>query len=158
MKRTLSIVFTIFIFSAILAFFFNKPKFEKDTDQFGRAFNAERIKLGVPVIEEHWVAHHAGSTGALWMNKSHRIQSQSAHHSSKRTRIENKKWISDEDDFDRFVNDSVSHLVVYIYNVDSNLWKCTLSIHRFNSYPPSRAQTISLTQADSIIGSWGLKR
>jgi hypothetical protein len=73
MKRKYSIVFTVVILGLVAGYFVSRPKFNEDTDQFGKSFNNERTKIGIPKIEENWVAHHPDSTGTTWMNISHQL-------------------------------------------------------------------------------------
>jgi len=158
MRQTLSILFTVIVVGLVIGHFLNRPKFKADTDEFGRPFNNRRKQIGLPIIEDSWVAHNSDSTGATWMNKTHRLLTKDAHHFAKSIIINNERLISEEDSYSKFVSDSVDNRVVYLYNLDTKKWDCTLSVHHYGTYPPSKAVQLNLTQADSILESWGLSR
>jgi len=158
MKKIYSITLTVIIAGLVIGYFLNKPKYDSDTDTFGRSFNETRIKLGLPVIEEAWVAHNSDSLGAVWMNKSHVVETKDAHHFAKKVRLGKGELLNEEDSFNKYLNDSVASRVIYLYTFDTKQWDCELNIHYFRAYPPSKVIPLTLVQADSILTDWGLRR
>ena len=114
--------------------------------------------MGLPVIEDSWVAHNSDSSGATWMNESHRLLTKDAHHFAKTVTMEKGRLTNEEDSYNKFISDSVDNRVIYLYNFDTKEWTCKLSIHYYRTYPPSEVLQLDLKQADSIINSWGLSR
>src|SRR6478609_5680626 len=104
MKKIYSITLTVIIAGLVIGYFLNKPKYDSDTDTFGRSFNETRIKLGLPVIEEAWVAHNSDSLGAVWMNKSHVVETKDAHHFAKKVRLGKGELLNEEDSFNKYLN------------------------------------------------------
>ena len=66
--------------------------------------------------------------------------------------------ISEEDSYNKFLNDSVDCRIIYEYYYITKQWRCKMSTHGYQSYPPSEAVELTIVQADSIINSWGLTR
>jgi len=158
MKKIYSITFTIIIAELVIGYFFTKPRYDSNTDTFGRSFNEARIKIGLPIIEEGWVAHYPDSSGVDWMNKSHIVETKDAHHLAKKVRLNKHKLLSEEDSFNKYLNDSVASRLTYLYTFDTKHWDCELSIHYFRTYPPGKVVPLTLVQADSILTDWGLSR
>jgi len=158
MKQRFSVAFTIIILGTVIGFFINRPRFKKDTNDFGRSFNNERQKIGVPKIEENWFAHNSDSTGTTRMNKSHLLETKAPHHFAKSVELSKGQLISEEDSYNKFLNDSVDCRIFYEYSYGTKQWHCKMSTHHYGSYPPSEVVELTLIQADSIINSWGLTR
>ena len=155
MRRRLSITFTIIIIGLVIGYILNRPKYKTDMDDFGKSYNKVRSQIGVPPIEDSWVAHKSDSAGATWMNASHGLLTKDAHHFAKRVRMDNGRLTYEEDSYNKFLNDSVDNRVVYLYNFDTKEWTCKLSIHYYRAYPPDDVRELNLKQADSIINSRG---
>jgi hypothetical protein len=158
MNLKFSIALTVIILGLVLGYFLNKPKFRNESIDFGKSFNSEREKIGIPKIESNWVAFDIDSIEVTWMNKSHMIETHNAHHFAKHTVTSHGQLISEEDSYNKITNDSVDNRVIYKYHFATKMWNCKLSIHKYRAYPPSRPIDLKLEQADSILKSWDLSR
>jgi hypothetical protein len=127
-------------------------------ERYGISYNSKREKIGIPLIEDSWIAHQGDSSGVTWMNKSHRLLTKEAHHFAKDIVFRQGHLISEEDSFNKFLNDSVDQRVSYVYTFKTKRWTCEVSTHYYRSYPPSESENISIHSADSILKQWGLRR
>lgn len=126
--------------------------------EYGHVYNSERIKNGIPIIEDGWTtASKKNDTIQFWGNVKEFKENGAWHHLKKIT-LNDSLLISEEDTYNYNVNrkEKYSLLIHYDYSAPSEWyhWSCKLIPNQ--NY--GEEQLISLEVADSILNSWGLSR
>jgi len=141
--------------------------FEQPTPRFGKEFNAERERLGVPIIPDEWIVTIVSSQGTKWSNpdKEDIIDSRIPFHVSKGIYYGTGELISETDSYfgmDDWVdlegNVSRESLdITYNYQIDENDWKKHLGWSAFyRSQETMPGKEITLEEAIKILQEWNI--
>lgn len=91
---------------------------DRSSNNFGFKYNAERRDFGIPIVEKHWDYSFATESIILWESNANEIDF-TGRHIGKIIKLRDGIRLSEEDDFYRRINDSVTQLVVVKYAFDN---------------------------------------
>ena len=131
------------------------------THQYGLEYNKERIKKGIPIIEDNFILKNHFRKDVMGWGLPGSLDEMRTYHYFKGIRLNSdaSKILFEDDLFHTRINDSLSYRLFLTYNYQNeNHWECEL-LHdiRKPSYREIK-DSVSLIQADSILSSWGLSR
>ncbi len=137
--------------------------------KYGPEYNAERMKVGLPILPENWKLVYSGTDGAWWLNPEADAKERARIpvHSTKSVSYEEGVLISDGDSYygskdytnqDGTFREFVG--ITYHFKVGKNDrpgqqlgWDAI----RCDAAEPY-GKYISLEEAEAILNSWGLER
>lgn len=151
----LSIVVVVTIVSFVWTSF---EEVEERYFQYGKDFNSTRDSLNIPLIEDNWVTREANEWRRSWRAPGRGIGTIQPIHLSKTSIFQGDTLVIEEDRFHYETDDSIAFRVVYKYQFDNGTWDCEFIRYRKEKYPPSNSWSLTLEQADSLLGEWGLSR
>jgi hypothetical protein len=127
--------------------------------KYGPEFNPERIKRGIPVIEEGWKREEylVGKDQTVYYS-SHKHSKAKAYHHDKSFIIKDDS-INHEQDFYIAHFDTHKYELILNYNYALNDWDSTTFI--FIDKTKKRdyhLKHVNISKSDSILSSWGLSR
>jgi hypothetical protein len=127
--------------------------------KYGQEYNLERIKRGIPIVEKHWDKHPVSDEEHhIWDDGKH-LKEKEIYHLCKYVDLKDNAIISEEDLFHIKINDTMAYKVVVCYNyLEKDPWRCELLKDVKNSTQKVTFSNITINQADSLLGSWGLSR
>jgi len=136
--------------------------------KYGPEYNAERMKVGLPVLPENWKLVDSGPDGAAWLNPEANAKERSRIpvHSEKHVRYENGILISEGDSYygsQDYTNIDGTYRefigITYHFKVSRNdrLQKLGWTATRCDAVEPY-CKDISLEEAEAILKAWGLQR
>ena len=159
---SLSIVFMI-------AGFCGCALFKRPEPNYGKEYNPERRKVGVPVIPDDWKLDSVLRDEARWVNPD-RIEKRDRHipvHWSKYLNYRTGTLLSETDIYygkNTYTNSEGTYLekllITYHYQVDNYDYKKTIgwSIVLYNATMSGFGQDISLEEAEAVLKEWGIQR
>ena len=100
----------------------------KKTNTYGFDYNEERIKLGIPLIENDWVPLFPVADLIEWGAPKVLFKLDKPQHLTKAIHIENGHRIYEEDTYLKYENDSLSLEIEirYTFQHSSDPWSCYL--------------------------------
>lgn len=133
-------------------------KREQCPDSYGLDYNDNRLELGMPIIEPDWIIHDCDTNFVYWSNRQNRVLSESPVHLWKRVYLSSKNLVKEEDVFHYESNtDKAYRLVVHWYPDNINSSDFRLITYFKGMFPPTTGQDIILSEADSIMKTWGFE-
>jgi len=127
-------------------------------ERYGKTFNSERRKIGLPSIEESWTLRISDSSHTQWSHKAIYNTRDVPEHIWKTLYFNDSTLIAEEDAFNYDQRDSIGdRLIVTSYFGTSDSMKFEFSRHYYKSYPPSEMHEVSFSFADSLLRHWGFK-
>lgn len=133
-------------------------KSDKCNDLFGLAYNQNRIELDIPIIEPDWIIHDCDTNFVYWSNRQNRVISEEPTHQWKRLYLSNKAITQEEDVFHFESSTNKAYRLIIRWfpdNIDSTNFR--LITYFKDEFPPTEGRYIDLTEADSVLKSWGFK-
>lgn len=127
-------------------------------NRYGKAFNDDRIKKHLPIIEDSWDIRVFDSSHVQWSKPRGFFNSTSPEHIWKISYFKESILISEEDAFNLNQGDSIGNrliIVASLQHLDSI--KIKFIKHYYRSYPPSESAFVSYEFADSVLRAWGFK-
>jgi hypothetical protein len=130
--------------------------------KYGREYNAERVKRGIPVIQENWKIKKSNFYSRHYsLTASDPVKSNVAHNDSKTVIVVNNMIQSESDLYIKPLDNKNCHLLYMSYDYGYESWyinfRENVDIDK-DLNDESKQRYISLPQADSILTSWGLSR
>jgi hypothetical protein len=123
---------------------------------YGKSFNSERVKKGLPVIEESWLVRVADSTHVQWSHKEMFNRPSSPEHIWKTLFFLKSRLTAEEDAFNFDQGDSIGdRLIVKVDLNTSDSTSFKFSRRYYKTYPPSRSISVDWIFADSVLRVWG---
>lgn len=137
--------------------------------KYGPEYNAERMKIGLPILPENWKLIYSGPDGAVWLNPEAdaKYEARIPFHRTKRVGYENGVLISEGDSYygskdytnvDGTFREFVG--ITYHFRIGKNDrpgqhlgWDAI----RADATAPY-GEYISLEEAEAILKAWGLQR
>lgn len=136
--------------------------------KYGPEYNAERMRIGLPILPENWKLVYSGTDGAAWLNPEADAKERARIpvHSEKSVRYEDGVLISEGDSyygskdytyFDGTDREFVG--ITYHFKIGKNdrLQQLGWTAVRHDAAEPN-GKDISLEEAEAILKSWGLPR
>ncbi len=168
-KKFIIFLMSFAIILLILWILINNP-FKKEflTDAagpYGKAFNKNRLELGIPVIGEKWFVKYQDQKKCIWKPKIETLDF--PYHQEKVTNIDrSNKIISEEDTYFKPEANGKEYMLLLKYSFIDNYgtWCSVLTTYnKVNKYGVKNIvepiqDTISLAEADSVLFSWKLNR
>ena len=137
--------------------------------KYGPEYNAERMRVGLPILPENWKLVYSGTDGAGWLNPEADAKERARIpvHSEKNVHYEGGVLTSEGDvyygskDYTYFDGtDRESVAISYHFKIGKNDlpqqqlgWSAT----KFDATDPT-GRDISLEEAEAILKAWGLQR
>lgn len=136
--------------------------------QYGPEHNAERMRVGLPILPENWKLDYSGTDGATWMNPeaSAKYRARIPVHSEKSVHYEGGVLISEGDSYygskDYTHEDGTDREFVgitYHFKIGKNdrLQRLGWTAVKSDATAPM-GEDISLAEAEAILNAWGLQR
>lgn len=158
-RRKINWGLSIVLLYTMASFFWSTwIEIEESNFKYGKDFNEVRESLRIPKIEENWISHGSYPTSRFWADPGRAIKTTAPHHSSKTSEFDGTVLVSENDDFHYQANDSIAFRVIFEYHFIDSSWHCELIKYKKGKYPPTESWDLTLSQADSIIDTWGLSR
>jgi hypothetical protein len=163
--KLLQLVLGVFLFLATVACG-SLPS--RPAPKYGPEHNAERMRIGLPILPENWKPVYSGTDGATWMNPEADAKERARIpvHSEKSVHYEDGVLISEGDSYygskDYTYEDGTDREFVgitYHFKIGKNdrLQQLGWTARRRDATEP-HGKDISLEEAEAILNTWGLQR
>ena len=129
-------------------------------DRFGKQYNAVRVQMHIPIIEEAWVLHWQDSSYMYYSNEQNRVYATDPIHLTKTVYFRDKIRVSEKDIFHyEWTGDLAFKLETRIdfEKGDSTSFQL-IKYFRDGRYPPTKSVALGKDQADSVFRAWGFDR
>lgn len=127
--------------------------------KYGKAFNTIRNSMGIPIIEEDWIAHENGPDYVFWMNPKRIVTATEPMHFHKTSEFIDGELFYEKDAFHYETKGDTAYRLLAIAYLDNNFCIDSLVFdfitYYKGRYPPSEDKYIDLHQADSVLNQWG---
>lgn len=152
--RNALLLLIVLVLSLSIYFYFSRT--QPTPDLYGKNFNAIRLKMHVPIIEDSWVIRTQDSSHTQWSHASLYNKQNIPEHIWKTLYFRGTTLASEEDAFNYDQGDSIGDRLIIVSSLqNSDSIKCKFSRHYYRSYPPSRSVTVTREFADSVLRRWG---
>jgi hypothetical protein len=139
--------------------------FQLSPPKHGIAYNPERIKRGIPVIEKEWILYETDTIDRrelriLYQPAGPRRRPYSGPVHEKKFLFFKDDTLSAEEDFYVKQYDDRKYKLLLSYSYKTNDWGSIglAETTEANGKKQTRENGITLSQADSTLASWGLSR
>lgn len=131
----------------------------KQIQKYDKDFNSTRALVGIPIINDSWIAHESDSSYTFWMNRRRKVISNEPMHLHKTSRFIGNRLIAEIDAFHyETKGDTAYRLLVEAY-LDNNYKIDSLAFdfitYYKGNYPPTISKYLSAAEADSVLNQWG---
>ncbi len=140
----------------------------KKANTYGFEFNEERLRLGLPLIENGWVPLFPINNLVEWGASKVQFKLAKPQHLMKTIRVENGLRIYEEDTYLKYENDHLSYEIEirYTFQHSANPWSCHLitQVTRLDTMGgisdkilEEKKSVLSRKDALTMLAEWGFK-